>query len=634
MIKRSSNKRRLKYVFVALACTAAFSLTGLAAACKPDKPDNEDEKTTSKEDTQLLKNGNFEFFNVPDDGVYLVNTPNNWTRGGSSSYTQSGIIGTSQKDWAALTDSGLAAKLDYNNALDSSDKDYKDKHVDYNGLKSSDLLYKDTYAALNTKDDAEEADKTAAKEFIENPGTHYNVREKDGGLVYTDDEGNEKPVYEDKDENSKTYGDYFFDEELKQPFSHVLMVHNYATSHNGIAQNYSSVSIDLPANTAAEISVWVKTAYLKFSQGADVSQDRGANITVKHTVGSSTLDNFSITSINTEKLIKDGKASADYNGWVQYSVYVNACDFTSSNITLELGLGESNLRDVNYPVEGYAFFDDVSVTKYVSLDDSENYKNDEQKIKNDKTNLTLSSDKSEKVFVADTDVRNNTAIDQRHANSFSYLIDLASEQDYNAVSFSNATAGLTVDKDGYTTSLYTLGEKNLMGFTTATATNDAKLPKNFNSFSLTGDLLAYFKAGYEFTAADTKFSARLNEALKSAADLPKLDAATDDNVLLMLSANRAAYTSSVDLTIAKESRTIVSFWLKTSDMKGSTAATVTATDKGDKDNTATFTLDSTGMTTDVGDEENKKDIFNGWVQCFVFIDNETPPSTGSCDELT
>lgn len=623
MIKRSSNKRRLKYVFVALACTAAFSLTGLAAACKPDKPDNEDEKTTSKEDTQLLKNGNFEFFNVPDDGVYLVNTPNNWTRGGSSSYTQSGIIGTSQKDWAALTDSGLAAKLDYNNALDSSDKDYKDKHVDYNGLKSSDLLYKDTYAALNTKDDAEEADKTAVKEFIENPGTHYNVREKDGGLVYTDDEGNEKPVYEDKDENSKTYGDYFFDEELKQPFSHVLMVHNYATSHNGIAQNYSSVSIDLPANTAAEISVWVKTAYLKFSQGADVSQDRGANITVKHTVGSSTLDNFSITSINTEKLIKDGKASADYNGWVQYSVYVNACDFTSSNITLELGLGESNLRDVNYPVEGYAFFDDVSVTKYVSLDDSENYKNDEQKIKNDKTNLTLSSDKSEKVFVADTDVRNNTAIDQRHANSFSYLIDLASEQDYNAVSFSNATAGLTVDKDGYTTSLYTLGEKNLMGFTTATATNDAKLPKNFNSFSLTGDLLAYFKAGYEFTAADTEFNARLNEALKSAADLPKLDAATDDNVLLMLSANRAAYTSSVDLTIAKESRTIVSFWLKTSDMKGSTAATVTATDKGDKDNTATFTLDSTGMTTDVGDEENKKDIFNGWVQCFVFIDNET-----------
>ena len=45
------------------------------------------------------------------------------------------------------------------------------------------------------------------------------------------------------------------------------MLHNYATSRNGIAQNYSSVEIELPANTAAEISVWVKTDFLRFSQG-------------------------------------------------------------------------------------------------------------------------------------------------------------------------------------------------------------------------------------------------------------------------------------------------------------------------------------------------------------------------------
>lgn len=623
MINHSSKKRRLKYVFVALACTAAFSFTGIAAACKKDNPESEPDKTTSREDTQLLKNGNFEFFNVPDKAVYLINTPDNWTRGGSSSYTQSGIIGTSAKDWAALTDEGLAAKLDYNNALDYSDSDYKDKYVDYNGLKSSDLLYKDTYAALNTKDDAEEADKKSAKEFIENPGTRYNVREKDGGLVYTDDNGDEKPVYEDTDANSKTYGDYFFDKELKQPFSHVLMVHNYSTAHNGIAQNYSSVTIDLPANTAAEISVWVKTAYLKFSQGSEVSQNRGANITVTHTVGSSTLDDFAVTSINTEKLIKDGKASADYNGWVQYSVYVNACDFASSNITLKLGLGETGLRDVSYPVEGYAFFDDLTVTKYVSLDDSENYKNDEQTIKNDKTALTLLSDKSEKIFVADTEERNGAVINQRFSNSFSYLLDLASEQDYNAVDFSTAKAGLTVDNDDYTSSLSTLGNSNLLGFASANTSANAKLPKNFTSLSVEGDLLAYVKAGYEFKSADTAFYARLNEALKSAENLPKLDAAANNNVLLMLSTHGAAYTSSLDLSIAKESRTIVSFWLKTSDMKGTTAATVTVKDSADKDNSATLTLDSTGITTDVGEEENKKDIFNGWVQCFVFINNET-----------
>lgn len=627
MFKDYSKKRRLKYILLALACTATFTLTGLAAACKKGSEDKETDKTTSKEDTQLLKNGNFEFFNVPDDGVYLINTPANWTRGGSSSYTQSGIIGTSEKEWAALTDDGLAAKLDYNNALDKSDSDYKDNYVDYNGLKSSDLLYKDTYAALKTDDEddgknTDGADKQNTKEFIDNPYTHYCVREKDGALVYTDGEGKEQPVYEDADENSKTYGGYFFDEELKQPFSHVLMLHNYSTSHNGIAQNYSSVSVDLPANTAAEISIWVKTAYLKFSQGTDVSQDRGANITVKHTVGSSSLDDFAITGINTEKLIKSGKASADYNGWVEYTVYVNACDFAASTVTVELGLGESALRDVNYPVEGYAFFDDVSVTKYVSLDDCAGYAADKATIDNDKTSLTLSSDKSEKVFIADTYEANGKVIDQRYSNSFKYLIDLASEPNYVPVDLSAATAGLTVDDDGYVSSTEALGAGNLKGFTSAVTDADAKLPKNFASLSVTGDLLARVRTGYAFTSADTAYYERLNDALAGAADLPKVNS-TADNMIVLLSLHRAAYTSSLTLTVGADSRTIVSFWVKTSDMSGSTAATVLLKDLKDEDNSAPISLDSTGITTDVGDDDAQKDIFDGWVQCFFFINNET-----------
>ena len=110
----------------------------------------------------------------------------------------SGIIGTSAKDWAALTREGLEEDLDVNNALDSSASDYKEKHVDYNGMKSSDLLYKDTYAALNDKDEDDEEDGDATeenrKEFIKNPETHYNLQEKDGKLVYVTDDGTEKPV--------------------------------------------------------------------------------------------------------------------------------------------------------------------------------------------------------------------------------------------------------------------------------------------------------------------------------------------------------------------------------------------------------------------------------------------------------
>ncbi len=219
----------------------------------------------------------------------------------------SGIISTSKASWDKISADTLADTLDYNNKLDSSASNYLSEYVDYNGMKSSDIFYKNQFEALREDDDFEE-DETPdpnRKDRIENPGTHYNVTEK-GGKLYTDG-GNGKEVFV----NDK--GEYFLEydekkDEYKQPISNILMLHNYATAHNGIAQNYSSVEIELPANTAAEISVWVKTSYLKFSQGKEVSQDRGANISVTQTVGSSTLDKFSISSINTEKLIKEKAA--------------------------------------------------------------------------------------------------------------------------------------------------------------------------------------------------------------------------------------------------------------------------------------------------------------------------------------
>ena len=75
----------------------------------------------------------------------------------------------------------------------------------------------------------------------------------------------------------------------------------------------------------------------RFSQvqsGKNVTQDRGANISVTQTVGSSTIDKFAITCINTEKLLAKGEKYKDetavvddkYNGWLEYTVYVNACD--------------------------------------------------------------------------------------------------------------------------------------------------------------------------------------------------------------------------------------------------------------------------------------------------------------------
>lgn len=639
MSRNYSNKRRLKYVLLALTCAASFTFTGLAAACKDNTEEDDEQKKTSKEDTQLLKNGNFEFFNVPDkkDGenapVYLINSPTSWTHGGTSSYTMSGIIGTSETAWGKITEPktdtsiGIIEKLNYNNNLDSSANNYKTEYVDYNGMKASDLLYKNSYNAIKYDEDKDkdEDDKVLgditedeAKKFIENPGTHYNVQKKaDGKLFYTDGD-TETEVFEDEN------GDYFFDKEFKKPFSHVLMLHNYATDHNGISQKYTSVSVDLPANTAAEISVWVKTNYLYFSQGKTVSQDRGANITVTQTIGSTTIDPLVISCINTEKINpKPESGEWKNNGWVEYTVYVNACDFASSTISIELGLGESN-----YNVEGYAFFDDVSVKKLGDLDDG-SYKDNKDKIHVVDTankidadaKCSLASEKDEKVFKADTYERNGELLDGRFSKNFHYLVDLASRAGHEDVIFEKGetpvTAGLTSDADNYVSS----DKLNATVSPEITKKNSGtRLPKDFKAIDTSSDLLLVQKAGEQFTGA---YAGRLNDALLSAKDLPNVNGATDNNLLVMLSAYGAAYTSSFTLSIEGETNTIVSFWVKTSDMNGSTAATIKITQNGKKANTSSITLDSTNKSTDIGTEEDEKDIFNGWVQCFFFVKNET-----------
>lgn len=604
MSKRNTKKHRVKYVLTALAVAAALSFTGVTAACGKTKPADDEESTVpQKEDVQLLKNGNFEFYNEPEDAQWLIATPNNWSRGGDSSYTMSGIIGTSEEAWKALTAEDLADRLDENNDLKTTDSDYEEKYVDYNGMESHDIPYADTYAALNTEEGDDGYD--TAKNFIANPGTHYNVQ-KEGDSYYYMDGAEKKTVYIDEN------GDYFLDEDLEQPFSHVLMLHNYADSHNGIAQNYTSVSVALPANTAAEITLWVKTVGLKHSKGADVTQDKGANVTISHTIGSASLDDFAITCINTEKLIENDSSLGENNGWIQYTVYVNACDFADSNITIKLGLGQTDRN-----VEGYAFFDDVTVTKYISLqDDGCTY--DAAEVAD--TTCSLNSDPSEKVFAADEYERNGgDYTDERYSKNFHYLLDLASQNEYAGKTFGGLTAGLTVDKDDYKTADSFEGKSKGL---TVNDVSGAKLPKGFTSLDTKDDLLAAIKAGDTFTSADTDYYTQLNEALAGAADLPGYSAGTDNDLIVLLSRYGATYTAQLgDFTIEQDGYRIISFWVKTSDMGGSTAATVKLTDTSDDENTASFTIDSTDKTTDIDDDH--KDIYDGWVQCFFFVHNDT-----------
>ncbi len=146
MAKNYSFRKRTRKSLIAALCAVSVTCTGLAAACT--HTDDEDKKPTPpvKEDTQLLKNGNFEFFTVPEDGVYLINNVSDWSLSGDCS-VKSGIIGTSKAAWDKHTDENLASTLDYNNDLSTSDEDY----VDYNSMRSADILYKDSYRAVEER---------------------------------------------------------------------------------------------------------------------------------------------------------------------------------------------------------------------------------------------------------------------------------------------------------------------------------------------------------------------------------------------------------------------------------------------------------------------------------------------------
>lgn len=675
MAKNYSQRKRTRKSVIAALCALSVTCTGLAAACTPEKTD-EDPATPSKEDTQLLKNGNFEFFDVPKDAVYLINKVNSWTLGGDSS-VMSGIIGTSEAAWEKLVADDLKDKLDYNNDVGSSSDDY----VDYNSMRSRDILYKDPYAATleadKVKDDKyinkqgveayfgiengkigkrtvykdeesgeyyfdEEHTDAVRFEKIANPETHLGSYSEKDGKYYL----GETEVYKDDD------GNLYTDDKKENSVGNVLMVHNYATDgkYNGIQQYYSSTTLTLEANTAAEISLWVKTSDLKFDKGYSAleEQDKGAFIEVLQTVNGTTIDSFVVKNINTEKIINNAVGDGvtlktESNGWLNYTVYVNACDFASSTIQLRLGLGQSDGAE---KCTGYAFFDDVSVTKYRDLEaEGCTYKDNKDAITTAGTSCTLTSEEDDKIFNADKEIRENQGA--RHSYNFHYAIDLASENTdasssntYTPIKFgNNVTAALTSEKDGGKNyaSAEEIAANVIKSPVTAGTTSGSKydLVKNFEARPTENDLIGVYGATEQFTASlfnGTDYSSLLNGALIGEGNditvLPKYDAA-NSNMLVTLSAWGAAYTSTIsdatNFTVAKSGYQIVSFWVKTSDMNGKPAANikiyqVNGSGEAIEDAEQSLKVESTNITTNFGDEKN---IYNGWVQCFFFIENKT-----------
>lgn len=540
---KQAKKRTIAAMSVALAAT--FSLGLFAACATPDDDGDEDDSTTSKTDTQLIANGNFEFYS-DDDLLNLINTPDSWTRStgsdsnGSapSSEAASGIVNTDE--WDNLTKSAYAftsvedavANWDKGNAYDRI-KFYEEFDID---SEEDFELYEDYKYTIDADDIPD----------TENPLTH----------------------------------DY--DAEAEDQERSVLMIHNQKITNStvyGTAQYYtSSTTVTLAADTGAEVSVWVKTADLVHYNEQEATTGCGAYIAVTNTVGGTTLDQMQIKNINTEQLNPDG----DNNGWVEYKVYLRANTFADTTFKIVLGLGMGSTSDMYETVNGYAFFDDLTC-KILS---AEEYATATASLAAEYT-CDANSAAEEKKFVATKD--NTTYALDLYADFLSYTID---ETQFDKKLTEEVYGDRTYTSENYRNLGLGNAANNIAELTSVTALR----AQSGNSY--------------------------LSSVL--AKDFEKYPFDEDAQVLMLLSSNGAAYTATVkdatNFVVEPDEHLLVSFFVKTSAMNGFTGAGVSVVDGDTK--TTISSLDSTTLDP-VDIDEERKDIYDGWTQCFFFLSNDT-----------
>ncbi len=566
MAKNNRKETWRKYVLSVLSLTVATSLSlGILTACTDDTQDTDDDDTTvSATDTQLIRNGNFEFYSDKDvedviEKYGVVNSPNNWTFGAGSptSDTASGIVDTA--DWSYFTKTGGYNFSTYTKddeevttfaSIEEAAEHWEDDNVSaYDRLKFLEI-YEDEIDDLDSGSEAAEL-------FDE---YSYSVDFEDVEYL-AEDLGESLTLHDDAAQREN--GD-----------TSVLMIHNRRTSENvlGTAQRYTSgTTITLKAGTAAKVSVWVRTDalthyYADEENETEVTRRGGAYIGITNTVGGTTLDQMQIKNINTK------------GEWKEYTVYVRASTFASTTFTVVLGLGQGSSSDRYEHVNGYAFFDDVACEIISSAD----Y---EAAVTDDVNKCTVNSLADEKIFDTDT-VTGDT-----------FALDLYAGFEADAALLKGMTFDLTSEVSG-----------------SKTYTSESIHP----SLGKDEENVTALMTMAEIAASSNRYLQNVHK--NDLEDKYPFD--ENGEILMLLSANGAAYTAkSDDITLPAGEKMLVSFFVKTSEIAdGLTGANAILVDGENRTSLTAF--DSTAVDTVDIDDDNK-DIYSGWVQCFFFLENET-----------
>ena len=593
-MKDSIKNRKNKLLALCLSAMMLSSVAALAA-CKDDATDSSSTSsssasTSAEKDTGLIKNAGFETY----DEKNAINTAaTGWSRSvnsatsGSalSSKAASGIIDLEPSAWNDLTGT----------------------NANYN-------------VATMTEDEAKAAwDKLTVKDKL----AYYDrwKKENKDGKIATDlsfyeafniDSG-DIPTIERFDTHHKE-GDKGYGEDTK-----VLMIHNeYPETDStatykalGTAQKFTSSStVTVKAGQSAEFSVWVRTQDLKSSSTSGTPQEavnKGAYISITHSVGGKSLDAYMVENINTENM----NANDLSNGWKQYTFLLKGSSYVDTTFSVVLGLGQGGGTYRAEYVNGYAFFDDIqcnliSNAEYETKLTALNLTNEDEvgfEAKGDEKVVNVAEETEKDVFALNfygefkqaNDVLNSvtgkaTTSDNPAEGTVSSLS--GTENGNKTASWLNGGFDGTKDVKkvfATTTDLKTEAEKKI--------TVDGKeVYEN-----------PYLQSVYANYFADNKFS-------------------EGKPVLLLMSTNGVAYTatSSYDFkfvnpedTTKKVDYLAISFFVKTSDLNGYTGAGITLVDGNNK--TSFSAIDTSAITpVEIGDN---KDVYEGWQQCFFFVEN-------------
>ena len=566
----------------ALSVTLAASLSlGIFAACTSDTTDDgttDEETTTTQTDTQKIRNGNFEFYDEMNDALAdkrdFIASPTDWTfsSGSPTSDTTSGIIDVSE--WQTLSASGssffagITEDSDFDAILNDVVSHWEDSDVTvYDRLRFY-SLFEDEIDDLDSSSDAAEL-------FAD---YQYSIDFEDVEYL---SELTTAPTQR----TGAAEGD-----------TAVLMIHNRRTSNEvlGTGQHYTSgTTITLEQGTSAELSVWVRTDALEYGKDGQTTTPRsGAYIQVAQTVGGASLDNWTVSNIQT-------------NGeWQEYKLYLRANSFAETTFTVTLGLGGGTSDDRYESVNGYAFFDDLVCT----VISNEAYATKTGDLNGTDYVRGLDDDGDAKQY----DDKVLKARDENYPRTFA--LDLYME--LVPLDFGSGELSFSADVTEETSGSKTIKDNRNDGTTPAERQSVVGLYsyadlKSLNNVYLSNIINKDFDGKFPFTSDNGS-----------------------ENVIMLMSTNGAPYTATLEkdssgnaFTLNPDEYMLVSFWAKTSEIRsGATGASVTLVDGKNRttitafDTTTADTVDIDNVNTD---EYNQTDIYNGWVQCFFYVGNET-----------